>query len=414
MLAYAARYWLPVDTAGRGGRSARRSACSRAILAREPHDATSALEHALRRHPRRPNSTVERVPVQDYDTLRPYIERQRSTGAAALTTEAPLFYAQTSGSTGTPKYIPITAVDAAHPSRRAGAVHLPAVSRLPGGVCRQGARHHGRGRRGPARFRPSRSARSRDISTNRFLASVRARFVLPPARVGDRRLRPQVPGDSPAGARVSRTSRIMGSPNPSTFLRLLDILNDRRDELARSLETGSFARARCARRAIREQSSAPALRADPGARVAAARDGAAHVREPLAGHQARHDLDGRQLRHRARQTAPDAAGRRQGDGARLSVDRVPGHHRARSRDTRRAAAASSSFLRVRRAGRLGQRPARVPGSRRTGGRPALLHRHHDRGRAVPLLHERPRRGHRVSIAGRRCCDSCRRARASRA
>ena len=49
----------------------------------------------------------QHVPVQEYDTLRPYIERQRSTGAAALTTEAPVFYAQTSGSTGTPKYIPI-------------------------------------------------------------------------------------------------------------------------------------------------------------------------------------------------------------------------------------------------------------------------------------------------------------------
>ena len=49
----------------------------------------------------------QRVPAQDYETLRPYVERQRCTGAPALTAEAPLFYAQTSGSTGTPKYIPI-------------------------------------------------------------------------------------------------------------------------------------------------------------------------------------------------------------------------------------------------------------------------------------------------------------------
>ena len=50
----------------------------------------------------------ERVPVQQYETLRPYIERQRRTGQTELTAEAPLFYAQTSGTTGTPKYIPIT------------------------------------------------------------------------------------------------------------------------------------------------------------------------------------------------------------------------------------------------------------------------------------------------------------------
>ena len=32
----------------------------------------------------------------------------------------------------------------------------------------------------------------------------------------------------------------LGSPNPSTFLRLLEILNNRRDVLARSLETGAL------------------------------------------------------------------------------------------------------------------------------------------------------------------------------
>src|SRR5687768_4863316 len=34
----------------------------------------------------------ERVEVQDYETLRRYVDRQRQTGAAALTTEPPVFY----------------------------------------------------------------------------------------------------------------------------------------------------------------------------------------------------------------------------------------------------------------------------------------------------------------------------------
>ena len=94
------------------------------------------------------------------------------------------------------------------------------------------------------------------------------------------------------------------------------------------------------------------------ARLAVARHEAADVREPLARHQARDDLDRRQLRHRARQAAREACPpATTGHGARLSVDRMPRHHRARSRNAGRAAAASSSFFRVRGAGRLGQRPA---------------------------------------------------------
>src|SRR5437870_5332990 len=51
----------------------------------------------------------DQVPVQDYETLRPYIDEQRHTGNRALTAETPVFYSQTSGSTGRPKYIPVTA-----------------------------------------------------------------------------------------------------------------------------------------------------------------------------------------------------------------------------------------------------------------------------------------------------------------
>ena len=50
----------------------------------------------------------ERVPIAEYENLRPYVDEQRRTGSAALTSEPPLFYAQTSGSTGAPKLIPIT------------------------------------------------------------------------------------------------------------------------------------------------------------------------------------------------------------------------------------------------------------------------------------------------------------------
>ena len=50
----------------------------------------------------------ETVPVQDYESLRPDIERQRTTGCPRLTQAQPVIYARTSGTTAAPKDIPVT------------------------------------------------------------------------------------------------------------------------------------------------------------------------------------------------------------------------------------------------------------------------------------------------------------------
>ena len=47
------------------------------------------------------------MPVQTYETLRPYIEDQERTGEPALNAERPLMYARTSGTTGQAKLIPV-------------------------------------------------------------------------------------------------------------------------------------------------------------------------------------------------------------------------------------------------------------------------------------------------------------------
>ena len=47
------------------------------------------------------------VPVQTYETLRPYIEDQERTGTPALNAERPIMYARTSGTTGQAKLIPV-------------------------------------------------------------------------------------------------------------------------------------------------------------------------------------------------------------------------------------------------------------------------------------------------------------------
>lgn len=48
-----------------------------------------------------------RVPIQTYETLRAYIETQESGGTNQLNIKSPIMYAQTSGTTGQPKRIPV-------------------------------------------------------------------------------------------------------------------------------------------------------------------------------------------------------------------------------------------------------------------------------------------------------------------
>ena len=48
------------------------------------------------------------VPVQTYEDLRPFIERQELTRQRCLTMEQPVYYHRTSGTVGEPKNIPVT------------------------------------------------------------------------------------------------------------------------------------------------------------------------------------------------------------------------------------------------------------------------------------------------------------------
>lgn len=81
-----------------------------AVLARilaENRDTTFGRLHGFTRMASLDDFT-KRVPVNDYEALRPFIEAEIDTGEAALTREAPLCYVRTSGTTGKPKDLPLT------------------------------------------------------------------------------------------------------------------------------------------------------------------------------------------------------------------------------------------------------------------------------------------------------------------
>ena len=176
------------------------------------------------------------VPVQRYDDLAPHVDAQRVTGTPALTAEPPIFYAQTSGTTGTPKYVPVTRT-----MLRLYRDEQATFSYLQYRACP--AAFDG------AAFGVMGAATEGRLDSGHIVGSVsgqlyaalpgllRRRLVVPPevAEIGDYEQRYDV---MLLLALASPRVTYMGSPNPSTFVRLLDRLAARRDVLLESLASG--------------------------------------------------------------------------------------------------------------------------------------------------------------------------------
>lgn len=229
------RHWWPVKHAA--GRPAAAQENVLRLLLHKNRDTRFGAEHAFSRL-RRPAAYREQVPVQRYETLAPYIEDQRRTGATALTAEPPVFYAQTSGTTGSPKFLPVTASTLAmHRAEQALFTWLqyracpPAFDGKSFGIM--GAAVEGRLDSGHAVGSVS------GYLYQSLPRAVQSRCVVPPvvSTIADYDLKYLV---ILRLALAEPDITYMGTPNPSTFLRLLDVLNTQRDLLADSVATGQF------------------------------------------------------------------------------------------------------------------------------------------------------------------------------
>lgn len=229
------RRWRPVERLARRPDAAQREVLERIVGANR--DTRFGREHrfdAVRDH----GGYQARVPVQEYETLRPYIDEQRQTGAQALTAESPAFYAQTSGTTSKPKLIPVTpSMLAMHRQEQA------LFSYLQYRACRAAFEGKAFGIMGAAvEGRLDSGHVVGSVSGHLYESlprAVRSRFVVPPEVLGiaDYDLKYLVVLRLALG---EPGITYLGAPNPSTFLRLLDILNDRRELLLDSLTTGRF------------------------------------------------------------------------------------------------------------------------------------------------------------------------------
>ena len=100
------RFWPPVRAAADDPRQAQADVLKELLT---EHAATTfGRAHGFDRI-RTADDYRRQVPIQDYESLRPLIERQERIDEPTLTAAPPVLYAQTSGTSGQPKYLPITA-----------------------------------------------------------------------------------------------------------------------------------------------------------------------------------------------------------------------------------------------------------------------------------------------------------------
>jgi hypothetical protein len=184
-----------------------------------------------------PRAYHDAVPVQRYEDLAPHIEAQRVTGTLALTAEAPLFYAQTSGTTGTPKYVPVTRT-----MLRLFRDEQATFSFLQFRACPAAFTGGAFGVMGAATEGRLDSGHVVGSVSGQLYAALpgllKRRLVVPPevAEIGDYEQRYDV---MLLLALASPGVTYMGSPNPSTFVRLLDRLAARKTVLLEALSSGN-------------------------------------------------------------------------------------------------------------------------------------------------------------------------------
>ena len=184
-----------------------------------------------------PRDYVRRVPVRDYEAFRPYIRRLLAGEAKVLTEESPLMFATTSGTTGEPKHIPVTP---------AWAREMADVMRL---WVRQAVRDHAGllERKILTIVSPAVEGRTpaglqfgsmSGLAYARLPWLIRRRHALPYAAtvIRDYEARYFVAARLALAERVSS----IGTPNPTTLLRLAETAERRAEDILRAIHDGTL------------------------------------------------------------------------------------------------------------------------------------------------------------------------------
>ncbi len=172
------------------------------------------------------------IPVQTYESLRKDIDLQASLGLFALTQNQPLCYARTSGTTGQPKDIPVTAdvIRQNCEAQRLSALTLYRQTRFFDGevLAFTGAAVEGRKRSGSGYGSATGQAQA---SLSRL---IKALFVLPDAVAAIENYEQKYYIAALLGLAATKLTGLAAA-NPSSFLKLLEVVHQQRRQLLADL-----------------------------------------------------------------------------------------------------------------------------------------------------------------------------------
>ena len=179
----------------------------------------------------------QRVPIGDYESLRPYIERAKLGEKAVLTSEPILMFTMTSGSTGEPKLIPVTESTRATHSRLTRLWYSRAFRDHPGSAAGKVFGLVGRAVEGYSAGAIPYGAASGLIYQS-SPAWVKRAHALPYeiAEIKD------FPAKYYAAMRVAIEQDVtfLATPNPSTILQLVESADRYRAEIIKDVRDGSL------------------------------------------------------------------------------------------------------------------------------------------------------------------------------
>ena len=184
-----------------------------------------------------PADYQQAVPIRDYEALRPYVQRMMQGEANVLVSDPVTMFTLTSGTTGQPKYIPVTAVSEArnsaltrqwlyrslpqHPrylnSALVGIVSPAVEGYTPNGI-------------------PYGSVSGRIYQQIPKLVRRAYAVPYPVFEIKDYDTRYW----AIARFALARQVSFLGTPNPSTLLRLANVMNIHRDSLIRAIYNGTL------------------------------------------------------------------------------------------------------------------------------------------------------------------------------
>lgn len=178
------------------------------------------------------------VPVQTFDSLQSHVAVQDTTGTQSLTAAPPVFYQRTSGTLGTPKDVPITqdGIERIRGYQRLAAYAQHAGARLfAGKVVGIGS---------PAIEGHTPGGNPYGSATGLIYQSqptvVRTKFVLPPSVFDIADYDARYYTIAALGLAERRVSGL-ATANPSTLVKLLEVINENAESLLRDVSQGRLA-----------------------------------------------------------------------------------------------------------------------------------------------------------------------------